>query len=110
MGDGFDHFRPGDEHVSVLVEHKHKIIDAGRIHRAAGAGAHDQRDLRNDAGSARVAVEDLAIRSQRINTFLDACAAGIVQADERGAVLVSQVHQPGRSCGRALLPATRPGW
>src|ERR1019366_1682624 len=53
-----------------------------RIDVAAGAGAHDHADLRDDAGGEHVALEPLAIAAERGDALLDARAAGVEQADD----------------------------
>jgi hypothetical protein len=58
-GDGLDHVRAGDEHVRGLVDHDDEVGQRGGVDRAAGGRAHDQRDLRDDAGGVHVAEEDL---------------------------------------------------
>ena len=71
---------------------KMKSVIAGRIHRAAGAGAHDQRDLRDHAASHHVALEHVGIAAERSDAFLDARAARVVEADHRRADLHRLVH------------------
>jgi hypothetical protein len=70
-----------------------KSVSGGRVGRAAGAGAGDDRDLRHEAGEEHVAEEDLAVAGERVVAFLDARAAGIVDADDRHAGLQGVVHQ-----------------
>ena len=53
---------------------------------AGGAGAHDDGNLRDDAGRQHVALEDLGVAAQCCDTLLDAGAAGVVEADDRCAV------------------------
>lgn len=48
VGDGFNHFRPGDEHVCAVFDHEDEIGHGGRVDGATGAGSHHQRDLRNN--------------------------------------------------------------
>ena len=90
--DGLHHVRTGDEHVGAVLHHEHEIGDGRRVDGAAGAGTHDQRDLRDHAGGEHVALEDLGIAAQRSHAFLDACAAGIVEADDRCTDLHRLVH------------------
>ena len=59
---------------------------------AAGARAHDQGDLRDDAGGVHVAPEDLAVEAERDHALLDAGAAALVDADDRAAGLDREVH------------------
>ena len=80
--DGLDDVGAGDEHVGGLVHHEDEIGDGGRIDRAAGAGAHDGGDLRDDAAVKRVAQKNVGVAGQRHDAFLNARAAGIVQADD----------------------------
>ena len=58
----------------------------------AGAGAHDQRDLRDHAGGVHVAAEDLAVQAERDHALLDARAGALVDADDRAAGLHGEVH------------------
>ena len=62
---------------------------------AAGAGAHDQRDLRDHAGGVHVAPEDLAVQAERDDALLDARAGALVDADDRAAGLDGEVHHLG---------------
>ena len=92
VGHGLDDVRAGDEHVGGLVHHEDEIGDGGRVDGAAGAGAHDGGDLRHDSAVQRVAQENVGIAGQRHHAFLDARAAGVVQADDGGAHLGGEVH------------------
>ena len=69
-----------------------KSGERGRVDGAAGAGAHDGRDLGNHAARNRVAQEDVGVAAERQDAFLDTGAAGIVEADHRDAGLEGQVH------------------
>ena len=69
-----------------------KSVMAGRIHRAAGARAHDRGDLRDDARGERVPQEDVGVAAEREHAFLDARAARIVQPDDRRAQLHREIH------------------
>ena len=90
-----DDFRPGDEHLGDLVDDEDEVGQRRRIDGAAGAGPEDDGDLGNDAGSQGVAVEDLAVAGQRVDAFLDARAAGVVDADDRDAHLDGVIHDLG---------------
>ena len=82
VGDGLDDVGAGDEHVAGLVDHEDEVGDGGRVDGAAGAGAHDGGDLRDDAAGERVAQEDVGVAGERDDAFLNARAAGIVEADD----------------------------
>ena len=69
-----------------------EVGDRRRIDRAAGARAEDRRDLRHDARGQRVAQEDVGVAAERDDAFLDARAAGVVEADDRRAVPHREVH------------------
>ena len=92
VGHGLDDVRPGHEHVGVLLDHQDEIGDGGRIDRPAGARPQDDRDLGDDARSEGVAEEDVGVAAQADHAFLDAGAAGVVQADDGRPVLHGQVH------------------
>ena len=91
-GHSLNHVRTGDEHIGGLVHHQDEISNGRRIHRAAGAGSHDARDLRHHAAVESVAQKDVGVAGQRHHAFLDACPARIIQADHRRAHFGCQVH------------------
>ena len=90
-GDGLDHVGTGDEHLAGLVDHHDEVGQRGGVDVPAGGGAHDQRDLRDDAGGQDVVVEDLAVQAKRDDTLLDARAGAVVDADQRAAGLDREV-------------------
>ena len=90
--DGLDDVGAGDEHVGRLRGHEDEIGDGRRIDGAAGAGSHDGADLRDHAAGERVAQKNIGIARERRHAFLNARAAGIVQADDRRAHAHGQVH------------------
>ena len=91
-GDRLHHLRAGDEHVRGLLDHHHEVGDRRRIHRTAGARPHHQRDLRNHAGGAHVAGEDVGVSGQRDHALLDPRAARVVDSDDGTAVSHRHVH------------------
>ncbi len=91
-GDGLDDVGTGDEHRRGLVDHDREVGDGGGVDVAAGAVAHDHRDLRDDAGGVHVAAEDLAVQAERDDALLDAGAGALVDADDRAAGLEREVH------------------
>ena len=92
LGHLLDHLGPGEEHVGGLLHHHDEVGDGRRIDGAAGAGAEDQRDLRHHARVEHVAQEDVGVAGQRIDPFLDARPARVVDADERRADLGRHLH------------------
>ena len=86
-GDGLDHVGAGDEHLAGLVDHDDEVGQRGGVHVAARGGAHDQRDLRDDARGQDVVAEDPAVEAQRDDALLDARARAVVDADQRAAGL-----------------------
>ena len=94
-GDGLDDVGSGDEHVRGAVDHDREVGDRGGVDVAAGAGAHDQADLRDHAAGVHVAAEDLAVQAQRDDALLDAGAGALVDADDRAAGLDGEVHDLG---------------
>ena len=98
VGHRLHHIRPGDEHVARPLDHEDEIGDGGRIDGAAGARAHDQRDLRHHARCQHVALEHLGIAAKRGDAFLDARAARIIQPDQGDAGLDRLVHDLADFC------------
>ena len=91
-GHRLDHFGAGDEHVRGLFDHEDEVGHRRRVDGAAGAGAHDQADLRDHAGAFDVAGEDVAVGAERDDALLDPGAAGVVDADHRRPDLGGEVH------------------
>jgi len=92
-GDGLDDLRAGEEHVRGLLLHDDEVGQRRRIDRTARAGAEDGRNLGNDARCHHVALEDVGIAGQRVDSLLDSGAPRIVQADA------------GRAAARGAVPA-----
>ena len=92
VGHRADDVRSGDEHVAGILDHEDEVGHGRRVDRAAGAGSHDHRDLRDHARSHDVAQEDVGVAREADHPFLDARAAGVLQADDRRAVLHGEVH------------------
>ena len=90
--DRLDHVRPGDEHVRSLVDHQDEVGDRRRIDGAAGARAHDGGNLRDDSAVQGVAQKNVGVSGERHHAFLNARAAGVVQADHGRAHLCGEVH------------------
>ena len=107
VGDGLHHVRAGDEHIARVAHHEDEVGHRRRIDVAAGARAHDHRNLRNDAGGQHIALEHLAIAAERRDALLDARAAGVEQADDRRAVLQRHVLQLGDLLRMGLATASR---
>ncbi len=72
-----------------------KSVMAGGVDGSARAGADHEGDLGDDAGGVGVAAEDLAVGAERGDAFLDAGAAGVVDADDGAAGLQGEVHDLG---------------
>src|SRR5262249_55488884 len=64
----------------------------GRVDGAAGAGTHDQRDLRDHARAEHVAQEDVAVAAERDDALLDARARAVVEPDHGRTDLGGEVH------------------
>ena len=91
-GDRLHHVGAGDEHVRRPLDHQDEVGHRGRVHGAAGARPHDERDLRDHTRRLDVPPEDLGVAGERDDAFLDARATRVVDADHRAAVLRRQVH------------------
>lgn len=85
--DRFDDRRAGEEHVRRIFNHEYKVHQGRAINGTTGTGPHDDGQLRNDAGSRRIVHKDAAETGQGIDAFLNAGAAGIVDANDRGSHL-----------------------
>ena len=80
-GYALHHGRPGEKHIRGVFYHQGKVREGGGIHRTAGAGTHDAADLRDHSAGEDIPFEDFPVAGQGIDAFLDAGAAGVVEAD-----------------------------
>ena len=87
----FHHVGAGDEHVRSVFDHKDKVGHRGAVHSPARAGPHDQADLRDHAGGFDIALEHFGVSGKRGDTFLNTRPTGIVDANQRRAVLHSHI-------------------
>ena len=101
-GDALDDRRSGEIHVRGILDHQGEVREGGGVHRAAGAGTEDAAHLRHHARSEDVALEDLAEAGEGVDAFLDAGAAGIIQADDGRAGADRQVHHLADLLGHGL--------
>ena len=92
VGDGLDDVGAGHEHVARVLDHVDEVGHRRGIDRAAGAGPHDHGNLRYSARGLDIAPEHVRIAAERGDALLDAGPAGIVETDQRSAVLHSQIH------------------
>ena len=92
-GDRLDDVRAGDEHLADAVDHEDEIGHRRGVDGAAGAWAGDDGDLGDHARGADVAEEDLAVAGQPLDPLLDPGPGRVVDADDRAAVALGQVHQ-----------------
>jgi hypothetical protein len=86
VGHRLDDVGTGDEHVGGVADHQIEVGDRGRVDSATRTGSEDRGDLGDHAGGQRVAEEDVRVAAEGGNAFLDARAAGVVEADDRRAL------------------------
>src|SRR5690606_629311 len=92
-GGGLDDVGAADEHLGVVPGHDDEVGEGGGVGGAAGAGAGDDGNLGDDAGEQDVFEEDLAVAGEGFVAFLDAGAAGVVDADDGHAGLDGVFHE-----------------
>ncbi len=91
-GDCLDDVGTGDEHLAGLVDHDHEVRQCRTVDGAAGGRAHDDGDLRDDAGGSGVQAEDLTVLAEGEHTLLNTGAAGVEDADDRHAAGERELH------------------
>ena len=89
---GLDHFGPRDEHFRYVLDDEHEVGQGGRIDGSAGAGTQNHRNLRDHAARKRIAEENLAVARQRVDPFLNAGSARVVDSDQRNAHVQRIIH------------------
>ena len=82
----------GEEHIAGVLAHNGEVGEGGGVNRTAGARAKDGRNLRHNAAGEDVALENLCITGKGVDTLLDTCSAGVVEADHGSADLHSLIH------------------
>ena len=87
--DRLDNGRAREEHIRRILDHEDEVHQGRTVYGTAGAGPHDDGDLRDDARCGRIIHEDAAKTGQSIDAFLDAGTAGVIDADDRGSHLQS---------------------
>ena len=90
-GHGLNDVRAGNEHVRSLIHHDDVVGQGGGVRGTASAGAHNDRNLRNHARRAHVHTENIGKHRQRSHALLNTGATTIVNADDRAAVLQSEL-------------------
>ncbi len=76
----------------MLLGHEGEVGDGGGVDGAAGAGAEDGGDLRDDSAGQSVAEEDVGVAGEGDDALLNAGSAGVVEADDGSADAQGDVH------------------
>ena len=97
--DRLDDGRAREEHIRRILDHEDEVHQGRTVYGTAGAGPHDDGDLRDDARCGRIIHEDAAKTGQSIDAFLDAGTAGVIDADDRGSHLQSHFLHLGNLMG-----------
>jgi len=96
------HVGPGHEHVAHPPDHEHEVGHRGTVHRPAGAGAENDRDLGNHARGEHVPEEDVGVAAEGGHALLNPGAAGVVEADHRRPVPEREIHDLADLLGKGL--------
>jgi hypothetical protein len=91
-GGCFNYQRSGNEHLAGISHHQDEVGQGRGINRAAGAGAHDHRNLRDHSGSNGIPEKDLAVSIKGVHAFLNAGSARVTNADYRGSDLHGHIE------------------
>ncbi len=91
-GNGLHDRRACEEHVAGLPLHNNEVGEGRRINGTTGAGAEDDRNLRNNARSHNVPLENFGITGQSIDALLNTRAARVVKPYARCAGPHGHIH------------------
>ena len=94
VDDGLYHIRAGNKHLGNIFYHKNEVTNGRRIAGSAGAGAENNRNLRNHPGCLCMPQEHTAVPAERRNSFLDSGAAAVINTDKRCAHLHRHILNP----------------
>ena len=106
VGHGLYHVRTGDKHVALLLYHEDKVGKRRRVACPTGTRTQNSGYLRNDTRRNGVLIEDGGIACQAVHTFLDACAARIVEGNDGSTVLQGKLLHLYNLCGIRLAERT----
>ena len=81
----------GNEHVALFFHHEDEVCKSRRIARTSGTRAKDSGNLRNNARSDSILIEDRRITRDTAYDFLYAGTTRVVQRDNWRSVLKSQL-------------------
>ena len=85
-------FRTGQEHLALPFHHQGEVGQRRRVRCRTAALPQDGRDLRHHAACHHVAEQDVGIGAEGAQTAVMVPAlSGVMDADERGAVLHGQI-------------------
>ena len=87
MNHGFYYIRTSYEHVTFFFHQKDEIGKGRRVASTSGTRTQDGRNLWNHTAGHCVLIENIRITGKAFDTFLNTCAARIIQSDNRGTVL-----------------------
>ena len=91
-GHGLYDSRTCKEHVRDAFHHDGEVSKGGAIDSTTGAWTENCRNLRNNAGSEDVALENFRISGKGVDTLLDTCATRVVKTDDGCPHLHGEIH------------------
>ena len=74
-------FRSGKEHIRSSFHHQRKVSQGRRIYGATGTRTKDSGNLRDNAGSENITLENFRITCQSVDTFLNTCTTWVIDTD-----------------------------
>ncbi|RUP45734.1 hypothetical protein BC936DRAFT_147810 [Jimgerdemannia flammicorona] len=78
--------------IGSVADHEGEVGQGGRVDGTASAWTHNEGELRDHAGGHDVALEDIGVAGQGVDTLLNAGAARVIEADDGGADEHGFVH------------------
>ena len=96
----------GEEHVRGVLHHQSEVGKRGAVNGTSGAGTHNGGNLRNHTAGHDVALENLAIAGQCVDTFLQTGTTRVVQTDYGSTHLHGDVHNLANLAGQHLTQRT----
>ena len=86
------HLRTSQEHVRCAFHHQREVGEGGGVHSTASAGTEDTRNLGDYTRGQDVALEDLGVASQGVDTFLNTCTTRVIDTDHGSTHLHGHIH------------------
>src|SRR5690606_27987204 len=91
-----------------LVHHKNEVCHCRRIYCSPSTRTHDKGYLRNNPGSLHIAMKNVGVSRQGLNTLLNSGAARVVDSNNGNFILNGKIHNLANLLGIGFSQSSAP--